>query len=257
MRNRKLKRFLEKKAFLLVLLLCVLSAAGMYGVYRMELGKNGDNNVSVSEGLMDLNEMTEEQELAMEQEKKVQMVNGPAETVSTTIATSTTETIGSDPAAEEITKASEKNKEVMAQKRALSFSQSENIKWPVKGNIILDYSPEKTVYFATLEQYRCNPAVLIQAEAGSPVTACADGVIKEIKASDELGTTVTLDLGNGYEAVYGQVSGVKKASGDSVSTGDTLAVVAAPSRYYSVEGSHVYFQMLKDGIPVNPRGFLE
>lgn len=264
MKNRKLKRFLEKKAFLLVLLLCVLSALGMYGVYRMEIDGNNEEGESFSEGLVDLNEMTEEQELAFNESE-----------VATTKAAESEQTVNLDTAEEveaveegssqvaaveyqdPIPEEADEAAQVIAQSETLSFSQAENIKWPVKGNIILDYSPDNTVYFATLEQYRCNPAVLIQAAAGTEVAACTDGKVKEITATDELGTTLTLDLGNGYEAVYGQLADVKVASGALVSAGDTLAVVASPSKYYVVEGGHIYFQMLKDGEPINPRAFLE
>ena len=34
-----MKRFFEKKAVFFVLALCLLSAVGMYGMYRMEINK--------------------------------------------------------------------------------------------------------------------------------------------------------------------------------------------------------------------------
>lgn len=81
--------------------------------------------------------------------------------------------------------------------------------------------------------------------------------MKEITQTEELGQTLTLDLGNGYEAVYGQLGEIKTTSGATVKAGEQLAVVAAPSRYYVVEGSNLYFQMLKDGESINPRAYLE
>lgn len=261
MKNRKLKRFLEKKAFLLVVALCVLSALGMYGVYRMEMGKSSEENEGVATGLVDLNEMTGEQELAVRDQvtTTAKAVNAGGEKTPLSEVTDEVEETSSQVAAVEYEDPilEEETAQTMVQSTSLSFDQNKNIKWPVKGNIILDYSPDNTVYFATLEQYRCNPSILIQAEAGTAVSACADGKVKEITKSDELGTTLTLDLGNGYEAVYGQLADIKVASGATVSAGEPLAVVATPSKYYVVEGNHVYFQMLKDGEPINPRAFLE
>lgn len=255
MKNHKLKKVLEKKAFLLVVALCMFSALGMYGVYRMEMGDTSEKEEGTASGLVDLNAMTKEQELAM---------NKPVTTMAEPELEN--EEIQAEAAGSSQVEAVETEKEkaentetqpVAAKGENYSFSQSENIKWPVKGNIILDYSPDNTVYFATLEQYRSNPAVLIQAEAGTQVAACADGKVKEISETDELGLTLTLDLGNGYEAVYGQLADVKTTSGATVTAGEPLAVVATPSKYYVVEGSHMYFQMRKDGEPVNPRAFLE
>ena len=45
--------------------------------------------------------------------------------------------------------------------------------------------------------------------------------------------------------------------GDVVSAGDVLGKVAAPTKYYSVEGPNVYFKLEKDGVPVNPLSWLE
>ncbi len=71
MKRRGIKRFLEKKAVFLVLILCVLSAAGMYGMYKMEFNKAEDKDLDITQGLADLNEPLEE--------KKVE-VNGRVET---------------------------------------------------------------------------------------------------------------------------------------------------------------------------------
>ena len=37
-----------------------------------------------------------------------------------------------------------------------------------------------------------------------------------------------------------------------VVTGDPIGKVAAPTMYYSVEGTNVYFKLTKDGVPVDP-----
>ena len=45
--------------------------------------------------------------------------------------------------------------------------------------------------------------------------------------------------------------------GDIISSGDVIGKVAAPTKYYSVEGPNVYFRLTKDGRPVNPLSNLE
>ena len=39
--------------------------------------------------------------------------------------------------------------------------------------------------------------------------------------------------------------------------GDLLGYVAEPTKYYAVEGTNVFFEFLKDGVPVDALDFLE
>ena len=44
---------------------------------------------------------------------------------------------------------------------ALHFDPEDGMLWPMEGNVILNYSMDSTIYFATLDQYKYNPAVII------------------------------------------------------------------------------------------------
>ncbi len=128
--------------------------------------------------------------------------------------------------------------------------------WPVEGEIVLDYSMDATTYYPTLEQYKCNPSILIQSEAGTAVTAACGGTVLDIYEDAELGTVVETSLGNGYEAFYGQLNNISVAVGDTIEEGQVIGEVAVPTRYYSVEGSHLNFRLTKDGEPVDPLDYL-
>ncbi len=279
MKRRRLKRFLEKKAFILVLILCVLSAAGMYGMYKMEFDQAEDNEFEVAQGLADLNEAPEDVEnievkgrAETDTQKSLETIGGSAIASGAEGAMaqndSPVDPAGSDNAAvnpnanpeglnAEIDPAPDEGTPAIAAAQSLHFSSKDKIKWPVKGNIIMDFSPDSTIYFATLDQYRCNPAIFIQASTGTEVVSCADGMVAAIGEDEELGKTLTVDLGDGYQAVYGQLENIQVALDAKVAAGDVLANVSVPSKYFGVEGSHLYFQMLKDGEPVNPRAYLE
>ena len=41
-----------------------------------------------------------------------------------------------------------------------------------------------------------------------------------------------------------------------VEAGQTIGYVGEPTKYYSTEGSNVYFELQKDGKPVNPKEYL-
>ena len=120
----------------------------------------------------------------------------------------------------------------------------------------MNYSMDKTVYFSTLDQYKYNPALVISGAEGDQVISAAPGIIKSIDVSAETGTTVNVDIGNGYELFYGQLKEVPVKVGDYVEAKSVLGYISQPTKYYSVEGSNVYFEMRKDGQPVNPMEYL-
>ena len=141
--------------------------------------------------------------------------------------------------------------------QALHFAAEDGILWPMEGNVILDYSMDSTVYFATLDQYKYNPAVIIAGDVNSKVYAVAKGKIQSIETNEVTGCTVTEDLGDGYLAVYGQLKEPEFAVGDYVEAGHVIGYVTEPTKYYSVEGSNLYFELRKDGVPVDPIEFFE
>ena len=74
---------------------------------------------------------------------------------------------------------------------------------------------------------------------------------------DETGTTLTLNLGNNYELIYGQLKELAVKEGDVVETGQLLGYISEPTKYYCKEGSNLFFEMKKDGEPVDPFLYLE
>ena len=135
---------------------------------------------------------------------------------------------------------------------APSFSENSSLVRPVQGEILMHYNMDNTVYFKTLDQYKYNPAVVFTAEEGSPVKACAKGQVVKIYNNEEIGVAVVLDLGNGYEATYGQLASYSVGIGDYVEENQAFATVGRPTKYYVEEGNNLYFALEKDGEAVNP-----
>lgn len=139
----------------------------------------------------------------------------------------------------------------------LDFTEDETLVWPIVGDVLINYSMDKTIYFPTLQQYKYNPAIVISATQGETITAAADGKVISVEYDPQLGNIVVMDLGNQYELTYGQLENVVVSEGSYVTTGDILGNVAAPTKYYSTEGANVYFKLTKDGEPVNPMSKLK
>ncbi len=139
----------------------------------------------------------------------------------------------------------------------LHFDTEAGLLWPVSGSVILGYSMDQTVYFTTLDQYKYNPAMIISGNVNDKVKAAANGKITDISTNEVTGCTVTMDIGDGYTAVYGQLKEVPYEAGAYLEAGNTIGFVSEPTKYYALEGSNVYFALEKDGAPVNPVEFFQ
>lgn len=139
--------------------------------------------------------------------------------------------------------------------KQLHFVPENVTNWPVKGDVLLPFSMDKTVYFPTLDQYQYNRGMVIRANEGDAVCSVTEGRIIDIYDSAETGCTVVQDLGDGYTATYGQLANLTCSEGDVLEAGETLGAVGKVTRYYTVEGTNVYFAMEQDGKPVNPMDY--
>jgi len=137
------------------------------------------------------------------------------------------------------------------------FTEASRIAWPVMGNVLLDYSMDTTIYFPTLDQYKCNPGLVIQGEVSQPVCAPANARVLEAGANEEIGNYLKLDLGNEYTAICGQLKEVAVLEGEYLEKGQLLGYVAEPTKYYTIEGSNVFFELQHQNQPVDPLDYLE
>ena len=139
----------------------------------------------------------------------------------------------------------------------VQFSEDDSLSWPAAGTILMDYNMDGTVYFKTLNEYKYNPALIIGSAAGNPVVASAKGIVEQISVNEETGTTVTMNIGNNYELIYGELKDLAVAEGDVVEQGQLLGYISEPTKYYCEEGSNLYFAMKKDGEIIDPCLYLE
>ena len=139
----------------------------------------------------------------------------------------------------------------------LDFGEEDGLVCPIVGDVLINFSMDKTIYFPTLDQYKYNPAIVIAATQGENISAAADGRVTSVSYDPGTGNTVVMELGNGYELTYGQLENITVSEGSYVQVGDGIGTVAAPTKYYSTEGTNVYFKLTKDGEPVNPLSKLQ
>ena len=139
----------------------------------------------------------------------------------------------------------------------LNFADTSKMLWPARGNVLLDYSMDSTIYFPTLEQYKCNPGLVIQSEVSTPVNAPAAARVLEVGNNEEIGDYVLLDLGNDYTVTCGQLKEITAVQGEYLEAGQFLGYVAEPTKYYTIEGSNLFLEMRHGDKTVDPLDYLE
>lgn len=139
---------------------------------------------------------------------------------------------------------------------SLDFLTKNELAWPVQGEVLLEFNMDNTIYFPTLNQYKCSQAMVIQAEQGTPVCAPAEGIVLSIGTDEQIGNYLVLDMGDGYQAKLGQLKDIEVSEGVQVQEGDLLAYIAAPTKCYSVEGDNLYLELTENGTPVDPLDYL-
>lgn len=137
-----------------------------------------------------------------------------------------------------------------------TFGENSVLMWPIAGNIVMNYSMDSTILHKTLGTYKTNPAINISAEIGTNVGAAASGIVQSIYDSEETGTTMVIAVGSGYVTTYGLLDNLAVEEGDSVTAGQVIGTVGAPTAYYVEEGPNVYFAVSKDGTPIDPTEYL-
>lgn len=165
------------------------------------------------------------------------------------------ENTGAD-AAEEASSGQILSEQVLTQ-NGIDFTEESSLMWPSAGTILIDYSMDGSVYFPTLNQYKYNPALIIGSDVGNQVLAAAKGIVESVTIDEVTGNTLVLNLGNGYKLTYGQLKELAVAEGDVVEEGALLGYVSEPTKYYSREGSNLYFAMTQNDEAVDPVLYLE
>ena len=101
---------------------------------------------------------------------------------------------------------------------------------------------------------RFHAGIDIRAQSGSPIRATADGIVSFSGWSGKNGNLVAIEHGSGFRTLYAhnRINIVK--IGQVVKRGDLIGYVGATG---NATGSHVHYEVWKDGKPVNPGKFIK
>jgi len=122
--------------------------------------------------------------------------------------------------------------------------------WPARGRVTSDYG-----------EVRINGihrGIDIANTTGTPIKATANGTIIAVGTSGNYGSRIMIyhgtdERGNNYITVYAHLSEFKIRVGDKVSQGDLIGLMGSTG--YST-GTHLHYEVIVNGVKVNPRYFL-
>lgn len=101
---------------------------------------------------------------------------------------------------------------------------------------------------------RMHTGIDFAAPRGTPIHATADGVVISAKSESGYGQTVRIQHDFGFETVYAHQSRLRVKAGQRVSRGDHIGDMGSTGRS---TGSHLHYEVLVNGRPVNPMTYVE
>lgn len=122
--------------------------------------------------------------------------------------------------------------------------------WPVQGWLTSTFGMRKSPFTGKRKMHE---GLDIAARTGTPVYATADGIVTESGTAPGYGKLVVIDHGYGYKTYYAHNSRIFVKIGQRVRRGDKIAAVGSTG---SSTGSHVHYEVRRNGVPVNPRKYL-
>jgi len=138
---------------------------------------------------------------------------------------------------------------------AVPAEESYWLQWPVAGSDTVSLSnPFGPRWRPGGKTMVYHSGIDIPAEQGTPVTAAAAGTVVKAAFDADKGNYIVLDHGNGMETIYAQCLSLKADTGDTVETGQEIAVVGSTGKS---TGPHLCFQVWQDGEAQNPVAYFD
>ncbi len=122
--------------------------------------------------------------------------------------------------------------------------------WPVHGWVNSPFGNRISPFTGKMQFHE---GIDIAAEIGTPVIAPADGVVIRAGLDAGYGNMVELSHGYGLKTLFGHNSRLNVKPGQHVKRGD---IIAYSGNTGSSTGPHVHYEVLVNGLPVNPLRYL-
>lgn len=128
---------------------------------------------------------------------------------------------------------------------------------PVVGEVGTKYTEDNLIYSETLEEWTAHKGIDIMAEEGAQVVAALSGTVQEIYDDPLWGKVVIIDHGNELLTKYANLSEESLVKeGTNINQGDVIGKVGKSAKIEMLMKPHVHFEVIENGISVNPSKYL-
>lgn len=238
MRQAQKKKEKDKVAAALILAFCVIALTSVFTI-KANIDKINDSNTGLPVS-----------------EKAATSDTGSKNKKSNNSALQSTSNVSANVPVVDSNRDSADDKAEKKPEQSLSFSNPVNSEEAVISN---EYAMEHLIYSVTLDQYMTHCGIDIEAPEDSQVTAVASGTVTAVYNDDRYGKSVeiTHSDGSGLVSIYSCLSTTEMVeTGDTVAAGQIIGGVGSTALFEALEPSHLHFELLKDGIYVDPRDYI-
>jgi murein DD-endopeptidase MepM/ murein hydrolase activator NlpD len=103
------------------------------------------------------------------------------------------------------------------------------------------------------ENAELHPGIDFRGAKGDPVHVTADGNVVFTGRKGGYGNCIIVQHKNDFQTLYGHLSHIDVKEGQSIKTGDVIGEVGSTGRS---TGTHLHYEVRKNGKPINPVKFL-
>ncbi len=130
---------------------------------------------------------------------------------------------------------------------------------PLTGVISKSYSTEVPVYSLTMDDHRTHGGIDIAAELGAPIRAAASGTVTEVWEDPMMGKCIRIDHAGNAVSIYKNLAPelpTEITTGAAIQAGAVIGSVGESALIELAEAPHLHYELLINGVPVNPADFM-
>lgn len=123
--------------------------------------------------------------------------------------------------------------------------------------IVKDYADDHLQFNSSLNRWEIHLAIDMASENPN-VMSILDGTVSSVECNSLDGCVVTIAHADGFVSVYSSLEeDVLVVKGDKVLKGQSIGRASSTATNESLSGSHLHFQMFKDGQEIDPNNYLD
>ena len=124
--------------------------------------------------------------------------------------------------------------------------------------MVREYAKDNLIYSETLKEWVTHMGIDIKADKTTVVKAAEEGTIKSIKNDPRYGLTIVIEHENGFQTVYSNLlTSEFVVENEKVEKGQSIGTVGNTAPFEIADEAHLHFEIVKDGLQVDPNIYIK